>query len=140
MNYRQVISLSFEQVNPYKGNPLRPWVRLRLVAVDNSIHELELLADTGSPSAIVLSRAELAVLNQGNAPDVNTNFGILEGGWLRIEMPELGLSQFVIGYGSDPVASAAKSSSPDFAGLAGLPLLRLMEYGGNATEFWLRKG
>jgi hypothetical protein len=41
-------------------------------------------------------------------------------------------------YASDGVATATKVSSPDFEGLAGLPLLRLVEYGGNANWFWLR--
>jgi hypothetical protein len=34
--------------------------------------------------------------------------------------------------------AAAEASSPDFGGLVGLPLLRLMEYGGDADWFWLR--
>jgi hypothetical protein len=43
------------------------------------------------------------------------------------------------GFGSDPVLQAVQVDRPDFAGLAGLPLLRLVEYGGNDTSFWLRK-
>lgn len=42
-----------EQWNPYKGSPLRPWLRLRLCASDGSMEELELLADTGNPCAII---------------------------------------------------------------------------------------
>ena len=135
-----MITLSSDQINPYKGQPSRPWIQVRFEAANGTIRELELLADTGSPSAIILSRAEKSTLNQGAAPDVNTNFGVLEGGWLRIEMPELGLSRLLVGYGSDAVATAVKSSSPDFAGLAGLPFLRLTEFGGNVQEFWLRRG
>jgi hypothetical protein len=77
-------------------------------------------------------------LKYADAPDVNTNFGLLTGGWLRLAMPDLGLVQDVIGYASDAVAAAAQASSPDFEGLVGLPLLRLVEYGGDATSFWLR--
>lgn len=135
-----MIAISTEQCNPYKGNPLRPWVCIRFTAADGSNHELELLADTGSPSAVIVGRAEMAQLKLGDALDIETNFGTLEGGWLRIEMPELGISEVVIGYGSDSVAKAAKSSCADFSGLAGLPLLRLAEFGGNAHEFWVRKG
>jgi hypothetical protein len=42
-------------------------------------------------------------------------------------------------YGSDPVAQAARRNSSDFSGLVGLPLLQLMEYGGDADWFWLRQ-
>jgi hypothetical protein len=49
------------------------------------------------------------------------------------------LTNAILGYGSDPVFRAVQSDSPDFAGLAGLPLLRQVEYGGNATQFWIRK-
>ncbi len=71
-------------------------------------------------------------------PDVSTNFGLLEGGWLQLAMPELRLLQPLLGYASDAVVAAAQESHPDFQGLAGLPLLRLTEYGGNADTFWLR--
>ena len=69
---------------------------------------------------------------------MSTNFGILEGGWLQLSMPELGLMQPILGYASDAVVTAAKTSSPAFDGLAGLPLLRLLEYGGDASSFWIR--
>jgi len=53
-------------------------------------------------------------------------------------MPEVGLDQDIMAYASDAVVRAAKASSPDFSGLAGLPLLRMMEYGGDADWFWIR--
>ena len=74
----------------------------------------------------------------GDGPDVDPNFGMLEGGWLQLVMPELGLDIPILGYASDAVVTAAKSDHVDFEGLAGLPLLRLMEYGGDATCFWIR--
>lgn len=129
---------SSEQRNPYKGSPPRPWVRLRFLAPDGTTHEVECLADTGNPFAVILSEGRMTQLKYADAPDVNTNFGLLTGGWLRLAMPDLGLVQDVIGYASDAVAAAAKASSPDFEGLVGLPLLRLVEYGGDATSFWLR--
>src|SRR5260370_27599614 len=127
-----------EQRNQYKGVPPRPWVRLRLTAPDGTRHEFELLADTGNPCAIILSRVAMAILKQRAATDLNCNFGLLEGGWLHLTMPELGLDQDLIGFGSDAVVTAAKASSPDLEGLAGLPFLRLLEYGGDADWFWLR--
>jgi hypothetical protein len=80
----------------------------------------------------------MALLKQGDAPDVNTNFGTLQGGWLHVLMPELGLDQYLVGYASDAVVTATKASCPDFEGLAGLPLLRMTEYGGDPDWFWLR--
>jgi hypothetical protein len=80
----------------------------------------------------------MARLKAGDAPDIQSNFGLLQGGWLQLAMPELGLTQPVVGYASDAVAAAAKASHVDFAGLVGLPLLRLLEYGGDANWFWVR--
>jgi hypothetical protein len=131
-------SAPFEQRNPYKGNPPRAWVRLRLRALAGATQELDLLADTGSPTAIVLSRAMMALMKRRQAPNVNSNFGILEGGRFYVTQPELGVDQDVLGYASDTFAAAAKRSCSDFEGVAGLPLLRLFEYGGDANSFWLR--
>jgi hypothetical protein len=99
---------------------------------------MDLMADTGNPCAIIISRATMARLKQRTAPDVNSNFGLLEGGWFHVRMPELGLDQEITGYASDAVITAAKASSPDFEGLVGLPLLRMLEYGGDADWFWIR--
>jgi hypothetical protein len=63
-----------EQRNPYKGSPPRPWVRVRLTAPDQTTHETELLADTGNPCGLILSKAAMAKLKYGEAPDVQTNF------------------------------------------------------------------
>jgi hypothetical protein len=105
---------------------------------NGTVHEFELLADTGNPFAIVFGQAAMASLKLRTAPDVHTNFGVLQGGWLHVHMPELGLDTDVIGYSSDAVVNATQTSSADFQGLAGLPFLRLLEYGGDADWFWLR--
>lgn len=128
-----------EQRNHYKGSPERPWIRLRLEAPDGSTHEMDVLADTGNPCALILGLASMASLKLKNAAKVKSNFGALIGGWLRLVMPELGVTKTIRAYGSDAVVAATKISSPDFEGLAGLPLLRLLEYGGNAAEFWIRR-
>jgi hypothetical protein len=132
-------STPFTQRNPYKGTTPRCWVRLRLVAADGSLHERELLADTGCPCAIILGAADLALLSRASAPTIGSNFGQLAGAWLELAVPELGLATLVPGAGSDQVFQACQASSSDFAGLAGLPLLRLVEYGGDHSEFWVRK-
>jgi hypothetical protein len=128
-----------EQRNFYKGSPERPWIRLRLNAPNGSAHELELLADTGNPCSLIISRSNMAALKLKGAANLKTNFGQLFGGWLELAMPELGLTQTIRAYASDKVVTAVKNSSPDFQGLAGLPLLRLLEYGGDANAFWIRK-
>lgn len=127
-----------EQRNACKGAPPRPWLRLSLIAADGTVKTLELLADTGNPCAIIVDAATLRDFNQGLAPGLSTNFGTLDGGWLRVQIPEVALDEDVLGYGSDVVAQAAGESHPDFAGLAGLPLLRLIEYGGDRDAFWIR--
>ena len=128
----------FEQRNPYKGSPERPWVRLRFTAIDGLTVELDLLADTGNPCAIIISPQDMLRLKAADAPDVSTNFGLLQGGWVQLAMPEFGLEQAVLGYASDAVVAAASADHPDFEGLAGLPVLRLVEYGGDASSFWIR--
>jgi len=103
------------------------------------MHERELVADTGSPCAVILGQADLNLLFRSPAAGINTNFGPLTGGWLQLHMPELALMQSILGYGSDTVWQVVQSDSPDFAGLVGLPLLRTVEYGGNDSSFWVRQ-
>jgi hypothetical protein len=127
---------SYEQRNAYKGKPQRPWVRIRIADKNGINREFDLLADTGNPCAIIISA--LALMQHAGGRFVRSNFGGLQGGWLQLAMPELGLDQGILGFGSDAVVAAAQASSPDFEGLVGLPLLRLMEYGGDANGFWVR--
>ncbi len=121
--------------DPYKGATPRCWIRLRFAALDGALHERELLADTGSPFAVILGKTDLMLLQRASAAGSNTNFGYLRGGWLELDMPELGLSSQIRSYGSETVLQAVQSDSPDLAGLAGLPLLRLLEYGGDKDSF-----
>lgn len=72
----------FEQRNPYKGNPLRPRIRLTHVAADGTTQEIEALADTGNPCALIGGSQVLRDCNLGVAPGMSTNFGPLDGGWL----------------------------------------------------------
>src|SRR5436309_298210 len=115
-------SRRFVQRNPYKGAPPRAWVRLRFVTLDGIVHERELLADTGSPCAVILGQSDLSSFSRAAAAVVRSNFGQLNGGWLRIDMPELNLTSRVLGFGSDRVLQTVQAASADFAGLVGLPL------------------
>src|SRR5258708_30131686 len=90
----------FVQRNPYKGTNPRCWIRLRFAAADGSLHERELVADTGSPCAIILGRADFAALLRAAAAAMNSNFGSLTRGWFELQMPQLGLTQPLRGYGS----------------------------------------
>jgi hypothetical protein len=68
-----------------------------------------------------------------------TNLGNLVGGWVQLYNPEFdGLVELTLAYGSNKAADIAARSDPAFVGVIGLPLLRLGEYGGNATDFWFR--
>jgi hypothetical protein len=131
-------SVPYVQRNPYKGINPRCWVRLRFAAAGGSLHERELVADTGSPCAVILGHTDLALLLRSPAAGANSNFGPLVGAWLELHMPELGLGSQVLGYGNHQVVQAVQRDSTDFSGVAGLPLLRLVEYGGDATSFWMR--
>jgi hypothetical protein len=127
-----------EQRNPYKGTPARPWIRLVLVGADGQKHVLQALADTGNPCALVVSSAVLDAFNLGRIPGMDTNFGHFDGGWLRVQVPEIGFDEDILAYSCEEVAEAVRASHEDFGGLAGLPLLKSVEYGGNRDSFWLR--
>jgi hypothetical protein len=49
-----------------------------------------------------------------------------------------GLVELSSGTAATRRLSMAARSDPGFVGVIGLPLLRLGEYGGNATDFWFR--
>lgn len=100
---------------------------------------VELLADTGNPCALIIGARQMQRFRLADGPDVLTNFGLLCGAWLRVTIPEVGFDQFLLGYASDAVAVAARDSDAGFQGLAGLPLLRMMQYGGESSGFWLRQ-
>lgn len=125
-----------EQRNPYRGS--RPWLRLGFRASDGVIHRLDLVADTGSAAQIVLRIDLLTALRFSPFPNRPSNFGPMVGGLLRLYEPALGIVETVVGYGSDRLAAIAARSHPDFVGVVGLPLLRIGEFGGNATDFWFR--
>ena len=131
-------SPTFAQLNAYKGSPPRPWLSLRLVAADGTALELQLLADTGNPCGVIISPRVMRQVKRADGPDLATNFGLLQGGWVHVVMPELGLDRYLMGYTSSTVVTAARKSCSDFQGLVGLPLLRLMQYGGDASHIWLR--
>lgn len=128
-----------EQRNPYEGIQQRPWVVMRLIALDSTVTQLKLMVDTGSPCALVVAVETMARFAHQEAPDSMSNFGNLLGAWFQIRMPEIGLVSRIVGYGSEEVVRASKQSHRDFDGLVGLPLLRLCEYGGDRDCFWLRE-
>ena len=128
-----------QQKNPYKGEPERPWIRVRLATATGTFFELELLADTGNPCALIIGDAHMAIAKIRDATDVKSNFGALKGGRVRIAMPALGIERVVVAYSSDAVSKAVKASHSDFDGLAGLPLLRLAKFGGDADYFWFKR-
>lgn len=132
-----MIAAVSEQRNAYKGDPPRAWIRVRLLGRDGSAVTVELIADTGSPCSLIVGDDAVLRLKLAAATGMSTNFDELNGGWLRVEIPEVQFDGHVIGYGSDAVAEAAARSHTDFSGVAGLPLLRMLSFGGDDNDFWI---
>lgn len=134
-----MISDVSRQTNPYKGNPPRSWLRIQLIGPDGRSREMDLLADTGSPCALIVSVDAMQEFKHQEGPGpIDSNFGPLNGGLLQVRIPELEFEQFILGYAGNTVVMAAESSSSDFEGLVGLPLLRMFHYGGDRDSFWIR--
>jgi len=130
-----------EQRNPYKGAPPRPWITVVFEKADGSGKiTKQLIVDTGGVAAIRISRSLLFKIEIRPADLQKTNFGLAEGSWVWVEIPELSFRKQMVAYGLDRVVAAAKASHPDFEGSVGLPFLREFEYGGDENEFWLRYG
>ncbi len=127
-----------EQRNVYRGEPARAWLRLDLISADGRVRQFELLADTGNPCAIIVNVATMQSLRWRASVSTDSNFGPLEGGWLRVAIPELGLDVKTLGHANDSIVNVVKRSDPGFGGLVGLPLLRMLEYGGDSGRFWVR--
>jgi len=123
---------------PYRGLPFRPILSLTFRTRDGVRHSLSLLADTGCPQDLILAPKWFDALVLADAEGIENNFGPMNAGWFRLHMPEIGLVELVNGFGSLEVGEAIATELPGVAGLVGLPILRLGEYGGNATDFWFR--
>jgi hypothetical protein len=128
-----------EQRNRYKGDPPRPWVTVVFQKTDGSGKlEKQLIVDSGGIAEIRISRSLLSKIELEPAGIQKTNFGLAEGSWVWVEIPELGFREQMIAHGLDRIVAAAKESHSDFEGSVGLPFLRKFEYGGNENEFWIR--
>jgi hypothetical protein len=99
---------------------------------------LEFLVDTGNPCAIIIDTPTMQSLRWRESMLTESNFGPLEGGWSRIGVPELALDVKTLGFANDSVVRIVQRSHPGFAGLVGLPFLRMIEYGGDRGWFWIR--
>jgi hypothetical protein len=108
-----------------------------LVSSLDDVEAVDLIADTGCPCSLVISRDLMERMRHAAALGMSSNFGPLAGGWLRVTIAELDFDEMVIGYGSDAVAESARRSDAQLEGLIGLPLLRRLGFGGNAESFWV---
>lgn len=127
-----------EQRTIYRGAPARAWLRLQLIAANGRGHELEFLVDTGNPCGIILDTQTMQSLKWRESASVDSNFGTLNAGWLRVVIPGIPFDAKMLGYANDSVVNVVRRSDHHFAGLVGLPLLRMVEYGGDAGWFWIR--
>ncbi len=127
-----------EQRNPYKGAPARPWIRVGLADRTGNVEEVDLVADTGCPFLMIIGTARFSRLLLIPSPPLRATYGWMRGGRIRVMIPAIGFDQTILGHASDLGVATTRKSHPDFAGLVGLPFLRLMEYGGDADWFWIR--
>ena len=127
-----------EQRNPYLGKTPRPWLSIPFRNAEGIVVDLKLIADTGCVQALILAPEWFDALVLYRFDSIRNNFGTMDGGWLQIFDPQRGFVDRSKAYSSARVAEMVAQSHPDFAGLVGLPILRLGEYGGDATEFWFR--
>ncbi len=127
-----------EQRTPYIGYHARPYLRFAFSDLAGATHDLLLLADTGSSYSFILHPTWFDRLVQTRLHRLETNFGRMTCGWLHVYMPEMSMVELMRGYANRRIGESLAEENPDFAGLVGLPVLRLGEYGGNATDFWFR--
>ena len=85
----------------YKGTPPRPWIRLELITPDGETHVVEAVADTGNPLPLIVSSALMFDCCHLGGPGTETNFGRLDGGFIRVRIPETGVDAMIFGYASD---------------------------------------
>jgi hypothetical protein len=82
------------QENPYKGYPLRAWIRARFEKADGTGSvEMDLVADLGDPTEGHISTENMQQLKVADTQGHVTNFGAETGGWVCINMPEVGLEK-----------------------------------------------
>src|SRR5229473_666619 len=89
------------QRNPYRGTPKRAFIRARLRDTRGMERDLELLADTGNPCAVIIGRNDTPFMAPIPGYSVWSNFGALTAGWLQVVIPEIGFDQQVLGYASN---------------------------------------
>lgn len=66
-----------------------------------------------------------------------TNFRTIVGGFLHVRILGTEFDETLLGHAGDWVVQAVQASSASFEGVIGLPLLRRVEYGGDADQFWV---
>ena len=126
-----------EQRRPYRSR--RPWLEFTFLTPDGIRADVNLVADTGCSFDFILCPELYDILVRADLGIVpRTNFGDLPSGMVLMYMPEVGFVESVRALRSDLVGALLEREHPTFAGVVGLPILRLGEYGGNASEFWFR--
>src|ERR1041384_3363790 len=102
------MATSYEQRNPYLGDPPRPWIVVRLEDKRDQTEELRVVADTGNPFELIIDPDAFRRLTHGEGMKIETNFGFMVGGWIKIVMPDFGLKLKVEAYASDVVVDSVK--------------------------------
>jgi hypothetical protein len=100
--------------------------------------ERALAVDTGDEQAVRIGSADMDLFRHRRGPTEQTNFGRAVGGWVMLSIPEIGLERAVLAFATDELLAVIREISPDLAGQVGMRFLRMVEYGGNDHEFWVR--
>jgi hypothetical protein len=128
-----------EQRNRYRDQPPVPWIRTRFVRADgHGAIERALAVDTGDEQAVRIGSADMELIKLRPGPTMQTNFGRAVGGWVMLSIPEIGLERAMLAFATDELVAVVRQISPELAGQVGMQLLRMVEYGGNDHEFWVR--
>jgi hypothetical protein len=127
-----------EQRNIYKCEPSRAWVNLSVFSPTGDSRQCEFLVDTGNPCPLIVGSEFMIAMRWRTSAGIESNFGSMDAGWLSLAVPEFGSEFKTICYANDIVLNVVRRSKDSFAGLVGLPLLRMMEFGGDQGYFWVR--
>lgn len=98
---------------------------------------MNVVVDTGNPCGLIVSSEVLAEYHWKDSLGTGSNFGTLQGGWVRLGIPGIEFDEKIVAYSNDSILSLVQRSDASFQGLMGLPLLRMLSYGGDAGHFWV---
>src|SRR5438094_4075706 len=95
------------------------------------------MVDAGCHCWIISDAAAATAFGFRSFVSLKTNYGMMKGNWILVEVPGCNFKDVLVGYESDVLVEKAKQACPDFDAIFGLPLLREFNFGGDKQEFWI---